>query len=310
VVPVVLVEPSSLSSETKVAVIQFMVGATGARLGADGNDGRDPGLSSMANNPTEIIEREASITVLEYGVRLDSGGAGTFRGGCGQRYRFRVEKDGCTLLARGIERMRFRPWGLGGGMPGERFKILLERPCESRRELAKFETLELDRGDVVEILMPGGGGFGSPLARDPGRVLRDVELGFVSARAARRIYGVIIRQGRLAGEATAILRASMRRKDERHPRPEFDFGPERREWERCFTDRDQTDIAAILSPLPRISRNNARNTLLRDIAPSLADVMARGQPLDRLLKRVTQRDVRRAIRKLTSAAKGREKRHG
>jgi N-methylhydantoinase B len=48
----------------------------------------------------------------------------------------------------------------------------------------------LRAGDQVKILMPGGGGYGPPEERDRERVRRDVEEGFVSAEAARTVYGL------------------------------------------------------------------------------------------------------------------------
>jgi N-methylhydantoinase B len=42
----------------------------------------------------------------------------------------------------------------------------------------------------VKILMPGGGGYGDPSARDREAVRRDVEEGFVSEEAARAVYGL------------------------------------------------------------------------------------------------------------------------
>jgi N-methylhydantoinase B len=42
----------------------------------------------------------------------------------------------------------------------------------------------------VKILMPGGGGYGDPYARDDARVRRDVEQGFVTPEAAARDYGL------------------------------------------------------------------------------------------------------------------------
>ena len=68
--------------------------------------------------------------------------------------------------------------------------------------------LNVGEGFLVEV--GGGGGFWSPLERDPERVLNDVRSGYVSLEAARRDYGVIIhQQGRrfeLDGEATNTLR--------------------------------------------------------------------------------------------------------
>jgi N-methylhydantoinase B len=58
--------------------------------------------------------------------------------------------------------------------------------------------------------MGGGGGFGDPLEREAERVLADVRSGYVSLEAARRDYGVAVRQyGRrfeLDVEATTALR--------------------------------------------------------------------------------------------------------
>ena len=50
---------------------------------------------------------------------------------------------------------------------------------------SKFSGVTLRDGDQVRILMPGGGGYGDPPRRDPERVRRDVDEGFVSAEAAR-----------------------------------------------------------------------------------------------------------------------------
>ena len=42
------------------------------------------------------------------------------------------------------------------------------------------------------MLTAGGGGHGDPRLRDPAAVREDVAEGYVSARAAREIYGVAI----------------------------------------------------------------------------------------------------------------------
>ena len=47
-------------------------------------------------------------------------------------------------------------------------------------------------GDRLRLEMAGGGGFGDPRQRDPARVAEDVENGFVSVEAARRIYRVVL----------------------------------------------------------------------------------------------------------------------
>lgn len=47
-------------------------------------------------------------------------------------------------------------------------------------------------GGVVRCWTGGGGGHGDPLERDPERVVRDVEQGYVSLDGAARDYGVVI----------------------------------------------------------------------------------------------------------------------
>lgn len=278
--PMVLVEPGVSVDEAKVSVIQFMVGGLGARDGADGIDGRDPGLSSMANSPIEVVEREASVRFLEYGLVQDGGGAGTFRGGCGQLVIFEATRDGCSMLARGMERMRFSPWGRNGGLPGGRLSIVLRRQGGAREVLHKFETLRLDRGDIVEVRMPGGGGFGPAHERPIDLVLRDVRRGAVSIEAAERDYGIVIRDGEVDRASTDALRERLRAGS----MPDiFSFGRERQLWEQFFSDEMQMEVSHALRPLSRPMRERMRERLYRPLAPKLMQASARGETLDELL---------------------------
>jgi N-methylhydantoinase B len=45
----------------------------------------------------------------------------------------------------------------------------------------------------VIVRTGGGGGWGDPLERDPAAVRTDVQEEFISARAAREDYGVVLR---------------------------------------------------------------------------------------------------------------------
>jgi len=45
---------------------------------------------------------------------------------------------------------------------------------------------------VLYYTLGMGGGFGSPLDRDPGAVLKDVENELVSVETALHVYGVVI----------------------------------------------------------------------------------------------------------------------
>jgi len=47
----------------------------------------------------------------------------------------------------------------------------------------------LKRGQILEIITPGAGGYGAPAARDKKAVARDVAEGTIAADAARATYG-------------------------------------------------------------------------------------------------------------------------
>ena len=66
----------------------------------------------------------------------------------------------------------------------------------------------MPKDDRVIIEMPGGGGLGNPRRRPATVVASDVQLGFISAEAARRDYGVAVNDDGSVDQAeTAKLRA-------------------------------------------------------------------------------------------------------
>lgn len=262
--PVVLAEEETASGDRNVVVLEPMIGGMGARAGHDGVDGRDSGTSNLANNPIESIEAAAPVLVRAYGLRPDSGGPGQWRGGCGLEFSFEVLRDGCTVLARGMERCRFPPWGAMGGRPGLPFRVTLNRGTPREQVIGKIDLLEVEEGDVVTILTPGAGGFGDPFARDPAAVLRDVVLGVVSAEAAARDYGVAIRDGAVDASATAKLRAVPR-----PPPGEFDFGEEREAYEAVFTDEAQCRLNAALYAKPKRRRTKLRRRVMEATVPDM-----------------------------------------
>jgi N-methylhydantoinase B len=55
--------------------------------------------------------------------------------------------------------------------------------------LSKDQGLRLVAGDRVEVMTPGGGGYGDPLARDRDLVARDVARGYYTKEQAERLFG-------------------------------------------------------------------------------------------------------------------------
>ncbi|MCX7341885.1 MAG: hydantoinase B/oxoprolinase family protein [Hyphomicrobiales bacterium] len=269
-IPSVLVEQDARTGARHVMVLQSLVGGTGARLGADGVDGRDSSLANQRNTPIEKTEEEAEATIVEYALRQDSGGAGRWRGGTGVVFSVRIARYGSAVLGRGMERFVFRPWGMAGGRPAEKARVVVNLGTLKERELGKLDIFYPDPGDVVTIMTPGGGGYGDPLDRPQDDVLRDVEVGYVSREAARRDYGVVITDSGLDRVATDALRASMRAL--RGPPPDFDFGPERDAWEQVFDDASMLRINALFMRLGSNVRPQRRRELFERVIPDLPKV--------------------------------------
>ena len=187
-------------------------GGWGALSDADGqsatfciNDG------DTHNTPVEAGEGRAPIFVSYRKLRQDSGGPGRFRGGLGVAQEVRLLSPSSVQSA--MERTICAPWGLHGGKDAMANRFSVVRKDGSIQKFPTGKTighvgLNVGEGFLVEV--GGGGGFWSPLERDPERVLNDVRSGYVSLEAARRDYGVIIhQQGRrfeLDVEATNTLR--------------------------------------------------------------------------------------------------------
>ncbi len=111
------------------------------------------------------------------------------RGGLGIRRDF-VFPDCDTTFTVLSDGTRFPPWGLEGGGSGRPAHFILA-PEDKGRELPSKISITVPKGVRVSVQTPGGGGYGSPLEREPASVVRDVRDRKVSARKAREVYGVI-----------------------------------------------------------------------------------------------------------------------
>jgi N-methylhydantoinase B len=189
--------------------VEFVCGTGGARPGLDGVDGHtNPGVC-MSNVPCEVVEIESPVVIERYGFASDSGGAGQFRGGLALVRDFRFVGEEAILQVRS-DRRKYLPYGLDGGRPGTPSQNVLNPDGEARPLPSKF-TMSVRRGDLLHHVQPGGGGYGSPLERDPQRVLADVLDEKLSREYARREYGVVLdRTGREVDQiATLSLRQQL-----------------------------------------------------------------------------------------------------
>lgn len=187
--------------------VWFSAGGTGARPTKDGLSAT-AFPSGIAGVPVEVIESLSPVLMERRELRPDSGGPGRFRGGCGQVMVFSVQTDRPFVLSTLYDRTRFPAPGLVGGKAGAVGEIALDggTPLHPKRQQV------LQPGARVTLKLPGGGGYGDPLEREPDRVRQDVVAGLVSGERAREEYGVVLGPGEVVVDeaATARLRESRR----------------------------------------------------------------------------------------------------
>lgn len=196
-------DPARLKRATSFNVMSFHAGGTGGRPGKDGMSAT-AFPSGVKNVPVEALEAICPIIVWRKEYRVDSGGAGQWRGGLGQIMEVGTLEDAPFGLSATFERIDNPAHGRDGGGDGAAGRA---RTSDGRTINGKgMQTIDADARLIVE--MPGGGGLGDPRARDPALVARDVALGFVSPTAARETYGVALAQdGAVDAEVTRRLRA-------------------------------------------------------------------------------------------------------
>jgi N-methylhydantoinase B/oxoprolinase/acetone carboxylase alpha subunit len=82
--------------------------------------------------------------------------------------------------------------GVHGGHSGRPGKLTAQPGSDDEKVLpSRYSDHPLREHDVFTLETPGGG-FGDPFARDPGRVVSDVNEGYVSAERALADYGVAV----------------------------------------------------------------------------------------------------------------------
>lgn len=134
---------------------ETIAGGQGASARGDGPSGVHVGMTNTLNTPVEALELEYPMRVERYELVDGSGGAGAHRGGDGVVRAVRVLEEASVSLL--TDRRRHPPPGAAGGAPGALGRNLL-----NEEELAPKVRRQLAAGDIVTVVTPGGGGWGSP----------------------------------------------------------------------------------------------------------------------------------------------------
>jgi N-methylhydantoinase B len=194
---------------TEPLCIEGLAVGFGARTFADGIDAVY--YVAQENYPIEFAEMEFGVEIERFAIHRDSGGPGRWRGGCGIVRDVRVLSDEAVIGIR-LDNCRHPAFGVNGGHGGAAGRIVVNPGTPGERSLATMsDGNRLRKGDLMRIVTPGGGGWGSPLDRPSADVLADVLDGFVSPEAAHRDYGVAIEGEAVDESATGRLRATMER---------------------------------------------------------------------------------------------------
>ncbi|MSP01394.1 MAG: hydantoinase B/oxoprolinase family protein [Acetobacteraceae bacterium] len=170
---------------TPFMTMSFHSGGAGARPHQDGLSAT-PFPSGVRNVPVEATEAITPMVIWRKELIPDSGGTGRQRGGLGQVMEVGSREDAAFGLFASFERVKFPARGRNGGGPGAKGSVRLA----SGQEMGPKGLQVVPAGDRIVVSMPGGGGMGSPAERDPEAVRRDIRLGYITAEAARRDYGV------------------------------------------------------------------------------------------------------------------------
>lgn len=211
---------------------EMMSGAIGAFATKDGvpSGGLIFDLKGRAPD-VETLELGAPVLYLYRREYADSAGVGRWARG---------NSVGAAFVPHGTDAVFHNPSGVGvgvpistglfGGFPANTNILRQMRDTDVHEQLRRGEIpLDLDHingtlrrlqpretgvrqgpEDVHLFLQSAGAGYGDPLLREPERVLEDIALGYVSAPAARELYGVVIAGDEVDAEATVARRAEIR----------------------------------------------------------------------------------------------------
>jgi N-methylhydantoinase B len=139
------------------AYYETIAGGMGARPNADAVSGVHTHMTNSLNTPVEALEYAYPFRVRRYSYRPNSGGKGKFRGGDGLIREVELLSEAqVTLLS---DRRKFQPYGLAGGEAGAPGSAIHVSGKTSQAIAAKSSVLA-QKGDVISIETPGGGGWG------------------------------------------------------------------------------------------------------------------------------------------------------
>jgi len=164
--------------------LNVALGGMGARPGSDGLS-TTAFPSGVGAVPVEAAEVAAPLIYHAKEFAPDTGGAGQFRGGLGQRIEIgaRDHRD-LSLSAAAFERLTTAPAGRNGGHGGAQGRVTIS----DGTRITDKGIYTIPAGERLILQTPGGGGVGPPANRASDAIARDLSDGLISSDAAKTIY--------------------------------------------------------------------------------------------------------------------------
>lgn len=137
---------------------ETIAGGSGAGNGFHGTSVVQTHMTNSRLTDPEMLEWRFPVRVEEFSIRPHSGGEGQYHGGDGgyRRIRF-LEPMTVSILSNG----RIVPaFGMAGGSPGQLGVNRILRSDGQVLTLSSTQAIDVAAFDAVEILTPGGGGYG------------------------------------------------------------------------------------------------------------------------------------------------------
>ncbi|WP_417516597.1 hydantoinase B/oxoprolinase family protein [Minwuia sp.] len=194
-------------------VLASLISGAGATPSQDGWHACGPEccFGALTSGDIELLEYSYPIVIHEYGLMVDSGGAGKYRGGSGTRWEVEPLDKPMDFITFG-EGRKYPATGAAGA------ESKMIEPKVGRIEITRGGKVDLIKENVIETINPGeraanmnpgGGGYGDPFERDVDAVVWDVKNRLVSIEGARVDYGVVFSDAAkliVDMEGTAALR--------------------------------------------------------------------------------------------------------
>ncbi|MEO6435745.1 MAG: hydantoinase B/oxoprolinase family protein [Tepidisphaeraceae bacterium] len=134
-------------------------GGSGASPQQAGASGVQCHMTNTLNTPAEAIEMQYPLRVRRFERARGSGGGGKHSGGDGiiREIEALAPAEGTIITDRRVS----RPYGLSGGQPAPAGRNSIVSADGVETLIAGKSRVKLSRGQVLRIVTPGGGGWGS-----------------------------------------------------------------------------------------------------------------------------------------------------